>query len=491
MYLREFITTGHKIFGAASVPAVDSSYLMPAAPSIVSVSLDFGSNTHENVYTYIIGNNGVGKSSYFRTIISHFYANDGVNDAGTAAAVEYLLDMNVSVDKNFEITKKGIKAVYGDIRIVNFSREEGLISRFPRKDYFEFNPQTKRLSLTMLPLIYNKHDKLSLLADAMGYEEFQWSQEMQFRLTVDLEKDKTYVSRVNGFCITDLFEWINADGSEPIDVTNALSSTIKRWVENNHLHAIEETIKDRIRGTVVYGLLSAIVKKRIAKDGSISNVMSHNVIDMYAGLSIQLPEINKLTPDDIWVIALLVDMGFVKYNVLCNGVRLEDMSSGEKSMLHLYSSFASIPEIERGNLLVFYDEPENSLHPQWQQQFPLVFSTIVNNVYGIKKSHFLFATHSPLIIQNSQKTSDKNVFVLKFQREGGKFESNVITDIDAYCIESLMMDQFGLTYRRRRKQEETNNYVLQSQEDPIDSVVASRELKESISKLFAEVCKDE
>lgn len=215
--------------------------------------------------------------------------------------------MNVSVDKNFEITKKGIKAVYGDIRIVNFSREEGLISRFHRKDYFEFNPQTKRLSLTMLPLIYNKHDKLSLLADAMGYEEFQWSQEMQFRLTVDLEKDKTYVSRVNGFCITDLFEWINDDGSEPIDVTNALSSTIKRWVENNHLHAIEETIKDRIRGTVVYGLLSAIVKKRIAKDGSISNVMSHNVIDMYEGLSIQLPEINKLTSDVL--VALNTDSG--------------------------------------------------------------------------------------------------------------------------------------------------------------------------------------
>ena len=73
---------------STSVPAVDSSYLMPAAPSIVSVSLDFGSSTQENVYTYIIGNNGVGKSSYFKTIISHFYANDGVNDAGTAAAVE-------------------------------------------------------------------------------------------------------------------------------------------------------------------------------------------------------------------------------------------------------------------------------------------------------------------------------------------------------------------------------------------------------------------
>ena len=152
---------------------------------------------------------------------------------------------------------------------------------------------------------------------------------------------------------------------------------------------------------------------------------------------------------------------------------------------------ASIPEIERGNLLVFYDEPENSLHPQWQQQFPLVFSTIVNNVYGINNSHFLFATHSPLIIQNSQKTFDKNVFVLKFQREGGKFESNVIDDIDAYCIESLMMDQFGLTYRRRQKQEEINKYILKNQEDPIDSVMASHDLKESISKLFAELCKDE
>lgn len=491
MHLKEFITTGHKIFGAASVPAIGSSYLMPAAPSIVSVSLEFGSDKKENVYTYIIGNNGVGKSSYFKTIISHFYANDGVNDEGTAAAVEYLFDMNVSVDKNFEITKKGIKAVYGDIRIVNFTREEGLISRFPRKDYFEFNPQTKSLSLTMLPLIYNKHDKLSLLADVMGYERVQWSQEMQFRLTADLKQGKTYVSKSKGVCIIDLFEWINDDNREQISDTNALSTTIKRWIEKNHLHALADSVKDRIRGTVVYDLISSIVKKRIAKDGSISNALPQNVIDMYAGLSIQLPEINKLTPDDIWLIALLVDMGFVKYNVLCNEVRLEDMSSGEKSMLHLYSSFASIPEIERGNLLVFYDEPENSLHPQWQQQFPLVFSAIVNNVYGIKNSHFLFATHSPLIIQNSQKTSDKKVFVLKFQRDDGRFESNVISDIDAYCIESLMMDQFGLTYRSTQKQGEINKYVLTSQEDPIDTVIASHDLKESIGKLFAEVCKDE
>ncbi|MFU2489056.1 AAA family ATPase [Thauera sp. WH-1] len=70
-----------------------------------------------------------------------------------------------------------------------------------------------------------------------------------------------------------------------------------------------------------------------------------------------------------------------------------DLSSGE---YHMYTSILGLGFGMRSSSVVLIDEPENSLHPHWQQEF-------MDSVFGIgsqalKNGHILVCTHSPLIV---------------------------------------------------------------------------------------------
>ncbi len=73
---------------------------------------------------------------------------------------------------------------------------------------------------------------------------------------------------------------------------------------------------------------------------------------------------------------------------------LSQASSGELSILFTMSSIAG--EIENGSL-VLIDEPELSLHPEWQLNFLSLLTDIFSNYTNC---HFIIATHSPNIISS-------------------------------------------------------------------------------------------
>lgn len=75
-------------------------------------------------------------------------------------------------------------------------------------------------------------------------------------------------------------------------------------------------------------------------------------------------------------------------------VKLDESSSGERSLLLLVCSIAS--KITH-NSLILIDEPEISLHPEWQESF---IDLIYKAFSHYKGCHFVIATHSPLIISN-------------------------------------------------------------------------------------------
>ena len=77
-------------------------------------------------------------------------------------------------------------------------------------------------------------------------------------------------------------------------------------------------------------------------------------------------------------------------------VELRDASSGEQSVVLTLLGIAS--EIESDSLVII-DEPEISLHPEWQERFlPLMLKTFEN----YSGCHFLLATHSPQILASMQ-----------------------------------------------------------------------------------------
>jgi len=85
-----------------------------------------------------------------------------------------------------------------------------------------------------------------------------------------------------------------------------------------------------------------------------------------------------------------------------NKVKINDASSGEQSILLTFLGIAS--EIEDNSLIVI-DEPEISLHPEWQENYLELLKMTFSGYHGC---HFLLATHSPLLLT---KTGDDCVVV--------------------------------------------------------------------------------
>lgn len=73
-------------------------------------------------------------------------------------------------------------------------------------------------------------------------------------------------------------------------------------------------------------------------------------------------------------------------------ISIRDASSGEQAVVLTFLGIAS--EIEDCSLVII-DEPEISLHPEWQEKF----IELLNSTFsGHRGCHFILATHSPLLL---------------------------------------------------------------------------------------------
>lgn len=112
---------------------------------------------------------------------------------------------------------------------------------------------------------------------------------------------------------------------------------------------------------------------------------------------------------------------------------LSQASSGELSLLFCFSSIAG--EITDGSL-VLVDEPELSLHPEWQAEFiPL----LMNVFKHYKSCHFIISTHSPSIIASVPKD---NSYIVDVSRD----EPMVISgkEVRHKSVDYQMAEVFGV-----------------------------------------------
>ncbi|TOO95411.1 ATP-binding protein, partial [Vibrio parahaemolyticus] len=73
---------------------------------------------------------------------------------------------------------------------------------------------------------------------------------------------------------------------------------------------------------------------------------------------------------------------------------LSKRSSGEQCLFLIFMGIISSIE---DNALICIDEPEISLHPQWQEKFVDILNDSFSSYKGC---HFIIATHSPLIVSD-------------------------------------------------------------------------------------------
>lgn len=112
---------------------------------------------------------------------------------------------------------------------------------------------------------------------------------------------------------------------------------------------------------------------------------------------------------------------------------LSQASSGELSVLFSLSSIAG--EIQDDSLILI-DEPELSLHPEWQVKFLPLLIDIFSNY---KSCHFIISTHSPNLIAS---ISEENSYVVDVSDENPKVIAG--KDVRHKSIDYQMAEVFGV-----------------------------------------------
>lgn len=107
-----------------------------------------------------------------------------------------------------------------------------------------------------------------------------------------------------------------------------------------------------------------------------------------------------------------------------HGKRMEisELSSGEKQIVFRGGFLLrNLGTLKGAPVLV--DEPELSLHPQWQLEILNFLKGLFTDEKGIQTSQLIVATHSPFILHNDTRANDK---VLVLQKDG----RGIITVLD-------------------------------------------------------------
>jgi len=106
---------------------------------------------------------------------------------------------------------------------------------------------------------------------------------------------------------------------------------------------------------------------------------------------------------------------------------INGLSSGEKQ---LFLRGLSLKFLEINNSIILIDEPEISLHPEWQQRIIKVYENIGTN------NQLIIATHSPHIIGDIR--AEKLRILVKDKNGVSLFDNEKIDEVYGHTIENIL-----------------------------------------------------
>ncbi|MFA4100637.1 AAA family ATPase [Serratia sp. IR-2025] len=375
---------------------------------------DIDSN-NENLYTILIGKNGSGKSRALsiiaNTLCSIYVGNKLLKrDIGTLS--QYKQDEHYS---SLSISSGGCDVkieTHGRSIISSFDRDvvcprkiiaasTSPFDKFPREsvyfsgsdgsvDFYNYyglddNSKNKALLLLVEKLFFSVADThLSenkyTIGKLLGFLGFESDFELHFRLKHGINKFMR-----------------NLSGMDEREFMNYVSSASQR--DLSYLQSKHDISYTKLRDAFV------TLSEYCGKDES-SRVIIFNV-------HFDSLKINKKMKGFLTSIKVLSDIGILnihdvivsrKTNRAQDGWQwwenstesfsINDASSGQQCiLLNILGIAASIED----NSLILIDEPEISLHPEWQETY---INLLIDAFTHIKGCHFVIATHSPQIVSN-------------------------------------------------------------------------------------------
>lgn len=122
-------------------------------------------------------------------------------------------------------------------------------------------------------------------------------------------------------------------------------------------------------------------------------------------------------------------------------IEIEDMSSGQWQLVNCMFNLSAFLQ---DDTLVLIDEPENSLHPQWQRNYISLVRRMMAHRNGC---HVLIATHSPFLV-SSLLPHDGNI--IRLERRDEKQSLQVVAEEAAYgwVPGDILRERFALPSER-------------------------------------------
>lgn len=172
---------------------------------------------------------------------------------------------------------------------------------------------------------------------------------------------------------------INFEKINKVDNTFKFTPSFQNIVDQNMTQGIPSLIATKIN--------KEIFRNRNKTIGEVIDSVCNNINDIFSIMNLDvkligLSEDNETKP--------------IFKNSLGKEFDITELSSGEKQ---LFLRALSLKFLEVNNSIILIDEPEISLHPQWQRKIINLYESIGEN------NQLIIATHSPHVIGNI--TSDK------------------------------------------------------------------------------------
>jgi len=158
------------------------------------------------------------------------------------------------------------------------------------------------------------------------------------------------------------------------------------------------------------------------------------------------------------IVAGLLDPSTIEISQKNSKIDSEALSSGEKNLLFITLNI--LANIENNSLVVI-DEPEISLHPNWQIKYNLHLKQILS---GYKNIHIIIATHSHFMVSGLQK-NEANIFTIHKDKSVEKIEENIYS----WSTENILYRIFNART--------VNNYYLEMELKNVFQKIAENDLK--------------
>lgn len=148
------------------------------------------------------------------------------------------------------------------------------------------------------------------------------------------------------------------------------------------------------------------------------------------------------------VLSIMLDLELIKINRFYltkdDYFRYEEASSGEA---HLLNSLHGLISNVDNNCLILIDEPEISLHPNWQIEYIDLLKKISEDFYGV---HFIIASHSHFLMSNLKNEESIISSIQRDSSTGEIFLNTINKETFGWDPESILYNIFEVATLRNK-----------------------------------------